>query len=727
MASGGTSSDCRSGACGENSCGYVYPQTEQRSEFSDDPYRWLEDPDAPDVCAWVEAQNKVTFLLLDSCPYRQRIKERLTEVYNYPKYSCTFRKGDRYFFYANNGLQPQSVLYVQDSLEGEERVLFDPNKLSEDGTKSLGVTAFSKKGDYFSYGISASGSDWQVIHILNVNTSEHLPETLNWIKFSSIAWLHDDSGFFYVRYPALNGKAEEKIGTEHTVSENAKVFFHKLNTEQEADVLVYEDPANPKWFLGVEVSLDGKLFFLTVYEGCKPANKLYYTRLTAEAFPPKQADLVKLSDTFDWEYQYLVNEGDLLYVKTNHEAPRNKIISIDLNSPEEAHWHDVIAEGEDVMHSVLCVNHNFLIVCYSHDVQDLLSLHRLRDGAFIQRIPLPDIGSVDDITGRVEDSEVFYSFSSFLYPTSIFHLEFPKNHANGDIKLSQTTFRLAKVPGIDPSYFSTQQVFYKSKDGTRVPMFVVAKKGLPLNGANPTLLYGYGGFNIAMTPSFNALRLVFMRHFGVAFALANIRGGSEYGEEWHQQALFGKKQNVFDDFEYAARYLIDNKYTSSDKLAILGGSNGGLLVGACMNQHPELYGCAVAQVGVMDMLRYHLFTCGHAWTTEYGCADVPEQRDYLLKYSPVHNVRGDVPYPALLLTTGDHDDRVVPLHSYKYIATVQQHVGSKPFQQRPLMIRVDVKAGHGGGKPTQKAIEEVADIYTFMANALHLTWEELPH
>ncbi|KAG7263651.1 hypothetical protein CRUP_037983 [Coryphaenoides rupestris] len=621
-----------------------------------DPYSWLEDPDSEKTQAFVNAQNQLTMPYLERCEVRNLFKERMTELYDYPKYSCPFKRGSRYFHFYNTGLQNQSVMYVQESLEAEPTVFLDPNTFSDDGTVALRGYAFSEDGEYLAYGTSDSGSDWVEMRFLRVEGAVPLDDRLHHVKFSCMSWTHDGKGLFYNSYPEQEGKSD---GTETSTNLNQKLYYHVLGTPQAQDCLCAEFLEQPKWMSGAEVSDDGRYVLLSIREGCDPVNRLWYCDL--QSTPQGITGLlpwVKLIDNFDAEYEYVTNEDTVFTFKTNLEAPRYRLINIDFS---------------------------FLFVCFLHDVKNVLKMYQLSSGEELRTFPL-DVGSVHSPMGAI-----------------IYHCDLTKD------PLQPHVFREVTVKGFDPSEYQTTQIFYPSKDGTEVPMFVVHKKGLQLDGSHPAFLYGYGGFNISITPSYSVSRLIFVRHLGGVLAVANIRGGGEYGETWHK-----------------AEYLVKEGYTSSSKLTINGGSNGGLLVAACVNQRPDLFGCAVAQVGVMDMLKFHKFTIGHAWTTDFGCSEIKEQFDWLIKYSPLHNIR--VPdgegaqYPSVLLLTGDHDDRVVPLHSLKYLATLQHVVGHSPHQTNPLFIHVDTKSGHGAGKPTSKVIQEVADTYAFIARCLNLSW-----
>eukprot|EP00897_Mesotaenium_endlicherianum_P010788 jgi/Mesen1/9738/ME000695S09056 len=720
-----------------------------------DPYRWLEDPDAEETQKFVASQNELTGAVLASCETREKFREKMTELYNYPKYGCPFKYGGRVFYFYNSGLQAQSVLYMQ--------VLLDPNALSADGTVALSAYAFSESGALLAYGLSASGSDWQSIRVMRVEAGggRQLDDELAWVKFSSIAWTHDERGFFYNRYPGLGlgttSTASSAMATLTDINLHQQLCYHVLGTPQSDDVLCWQDPENPQWMFGAEVSDDGQYLVVSISAGCDPVNRLYYVRLdelpggiagdawrrrpqeqtqqdaasaTAadgeEAAPPSPSPpllpLVKLVDNFEAQYSYVTNEGTSFTFHTNKDAPLYKLTRVDLREP--ATWTDVVPEAETgaVLEWVRCVNRNLLLTCYLHDVKHQLQL------------PL-DIGSVRASSGRKDDTEVFYSFASFLTPGTIFRCDVSDVNS-----LEPLVFREIKVEGFDASAFETRQVFVDSKDGTSVPMFVVARKGLQLDGSHPALLYGYGGFNISITPSFSVARVLFMRHYGGVVAIANIRGGGEYGDRWHKAGALGAKQNCFDDFQSCAEHLIRHGYTSPPRLTIEGGSNGGLLVAACINQRPDLFGCAVAHVGVMDMLRFHKFTIGHAWTTDYGCSDKPDEFQWLIRYSPLHNVRRpwedakevadptSVQYPATMVLTGDHDDRVVPLHSLKLVATLHHTLlhsveGESP-QTNPIIARIETKAGHGAGRPTKKIIDEVSDIYSFVAKVTGATWED---
>ncbi|KAM3861541.1 prolyl endopeptidase [Diretmus argenteus] len=705
---------------------FQYPQAYRDEAVVDDyhgqkipdPYSWLEDPDSEKTQAFVNAQNQLTLPFLECCEVRDLFKERMTELYDYPKYSCPFKRGSRYFHFYNTGLQNQSVMYVQESLDAVPTVFLDPNTFSEDGTVALRGYAFSEDGEYLAYGTSASGSDWVEIRFLRVEGAETLEDRLERVKFSCMSWTHDGKGLFYNSYPGQEGKSD---GTETSTNLHQKLYFHVLGTPQSQDCLCAEFPEHPKWMGGAEVSDDGRYVLLSIREGCDPVNRLWYCDLqtTTEGITGL-LPWVKLIDNFDAEYEYVTNEGTLFTFKTNLDAPRYRLINIDFASPAQSNWKELIPQHDkDVIVFATCTYNSYLFVCFLHDVKNVLKMYRLSSGEELRTFPL-DVGSVVGFTGRKRDSEIFYYFTSFLSPAIIYHCDLTKD------PLQPHVFREVTVKGFSPCDYQTTQIFYPSKDGTEIPMFIVHKKGLKMDGSHPAFLYGYGGFNISITPSYSVSRLIFVRHLGGVLAVANIRGGGEYGETWHKAGMLANKQNCFTDFQCAAEYLIKEAYTSPSKLTINGGSNGGLLVAACVNQRPELFGCAVAQVGVMDMLKFHKFTIGHAWTTDFGCSEVKEQFDWLIKYSPLHNIRipedDGVQYPSVLLLTGDHDDRVVPLHSLKYIATLQHIVGHSAKQTNPLFIHVDTKSGHGAGKPTSKVIQEVADTYAFIARCLNISW-----
>jgi len=663
-----------------------------------DPYRWLEDPDSPESRVWIEAQNRLTAAYLAEIPARSTIRERLTKLWNYPKYGTPFRKGRRYFFFKNDGLQNQSVLYKQASLTADPETLLDPNLLSEDGTVALSTMAVSDDGRLLAYGTSASGSDWEEFRVRDVAQGRDLSDYLKWIKFSGASWTNDGAGFFYSRYPEPADKALTDVNRFQ------RLYYHRLGTDQAQDLLVYERPDQPDWGMNAEVTDDGRYAVMHVWLGTDRRNRVYYLDLKDAKRPKVTGEVVRLLDDFDASYAFVGNDGPVFYFLTDLDAPRKRVIAIDTRHPERARWREIIPQGPDVLDGVQII-HDTFVANSMHDASSRLRLFA-HDGRFVKDLPLPTLGSIGGISGERKDDEMFYAFTSFLYPTTIFRYDF---------KSGVTSVFKAPAIDFDPSGYETKQVFYTSKDGTRVPMFITHQKGLHLDGSNPTYLYGYGGFNISLTPSFSVSMLVWLQMGGV-YAVPNLRGGGEYGEEWHQAGMHDRKQNVFDDFIAAAEYLIAQGYTSPSKLAIAGASNGGLLVGAAITQRPELFGAALPAVGVMDMLRFHKFTIGWAWVTDYGSADSAAQFPYLYKYSPLHNIRAGTRYPATLVTTADHDDRVVPGHSFKFTAALQ----AAQAGPQPVLIEIETKAGHGAGKPTSKLIEEQADRMAFLVKNLGL-------
>jgi len=665
-----------------------------------DPYRWLEDVDSPETHAWVEAENRVTFAYLEQIPERERIRKRLTALWDYPKYGAPFKKGGRYFFFKNSGLQNQAVLYTQRSLTAAPEVLLDPNALSADGTVALSILAFAEDGRMMVYGTSGSGSDWQEFRVRDVTTKQDKSDHLKWIKFSGAAWTHDGAGFFYSRYPEPAAGVDPLLDVNH----NQKVYYHKLGTDQSADRLIYERPDHPDWGFGVEVSADGRYAVYTVWLGTDRRNRIYYQDLGAPNAPKLDAPVVRLLDAFDASYGFVGNNGPVFFFQTDNAAPRSRIVAVDTRNPDARSWRELVPQAADPIEGSQIV-HNTFVIRYLHDAASVLRLFAL-DGRPAGDVKLPTLGSIASVTGEPKDDEMFYAFTSFLYPTTIFRHDF---------KTGQSSVFKAPEISFDASSYETVQVFYRSKDGTRAPLFLTYKKGLKRDGQNATYLYAYGGFNVNMTPGFSIGVLAWLEMGGV-YAQAVLRGGSEYGEEWHQAGMLERKQNVFDDFIAAAEYLIAEGYTSPPKLAIGGGSNGGLLIGAVLNQRPELFGAALPAVGVMDMLRFHKFTIGWAWVTEYGSADSVAQFPALYRYSPIHNMKPGTKYPPTLVTTADHDDRVVPGHSFKYAATLQ----ATQAGPAPVLIRIETKAGHGAGKPTAKIIEEQTDRWAFLVHNLRM-------
>jgi prolyl oligopeptidase len=661
-----------------------------------DPYRWLEDDTSAETAAWVEAQNKVTFAYLDRIPYRAQLTKRLSALYNYAKYSSPTRKGEYYFFSKNDGLQNQSVLYIQKGLNGTPDVLIDPNTWSEDGTFRLMGYAASKDGRLLTYGVSRSGSDWQEYRVLDLGTRKLLDDKVDWVKVSSIAWR--GNGFYYSRYPApAKGKELSSINEDHMV------YYHRIGTPQSADELVFRDAKNPQRFHTLTTTEDERFAVLDVSDRGtgKQGNAVFVQDLSKPGSP-----FTPLIPTIgDDTYNVLESVRGELLVFTDNNAPNGRVVRIDPANPAPANWKVILAEKPDTIDSI-AVAGGKVIATYMKDVASKAYVHNL-EGAFENEVELPGLGSASGFGGNMDDTSLFYTFSSFNYPTSIFRYEVAARKSS--------LFRAPTIPGLDVNQYETRQVFFTSKDGARVPMFLVHRKGLALDGNNPTLMYGYGGFNIATTPGFNSLRMALLEQ-GFVYASVNMRGGSEYGEAWHDAGTKLKKQNVFDDFISAAEWLVANKYTNPAKLAAQGGSNGGLLVGAVINQRPDLFRVAIPQVGVMDMLRFHKFTIGWNWIADYGSSDNAEEFQALRAYSPLHNIKTGQKYPATLITTADHDDRVVPAHSFKYAATLQKAAS----HDNPALIRIDTKSGHGASNVT-KQIEATADIYAFVMYNLGVT------
>ena len=679
------------------SCGHErlqYPEARRCDQVDDyfgvkvpDPYRWLENDTSQETEAWVKAENKVTFGYLEKIPYREKIRKRLEELWNYPKVSTPWKEGGYYFFAKNDGLQNQSVYYMMKHLGEEPKVILDPNKFSKDGTVALSNFSVSRDGKYLGYGISRAGSDWQEFFVKDIATGKDLPDHLQWIKFSGLSWYGD--GFFYSRFrqPA---KGQELVAANRY----NKVYFHVAGTPQQQDKLVYEDPAHPDWSFYPWVTRDQRFLTLTVTESTS-GNALYIKDLQK-----KNAPFVRLVENFDHDYRVVGHYGGGILILTNDGAPRYRLIVVQDDHPSLKYATEIIPENAKEVLQGVTLGGGRLIAQYMKDAHSVLRVYE-PDGTFLHEVSLPGIGSVGGFSGRPEDTTAFYSFTSFTFPSVVYQYDIAANK-------SKVWFK----PDIDFNFddYVTRQVFYPGKDSTLIPMFIVHRRDLVMNGKNPTLLYGYGGFNISLTPSFSVSRLVWLENGGV-YAMANMRGGGEYGEAWHEAGTKMHKQNVFDDFIAAAEYLIKKKYTSPQYLAIQGGSNGGLLIGAVVNQRPELFRVAIPAVGVMDMLRYHKFTIGRYWASDYGTSeDSKEMFEYLYHYSPLHNIRPGKDYPAMLILTADHDDRVVPAHSFKYAATLQYTYKGK----NPILIRIETRAGHGGGKPVSMRIEEAADIYSFI-------------
>lgn len=657
-----------------------------------DPYRWLEDADDRQVKAWTEAQNQLTREYLDQIPALEKIKARLTELWNFPRCEVIHKAGGNYFFTRNDGLQNQAVLYAFDSLQGDPRLLLDPNTLSDDGTVALMEQFYSKDGKTLAYTLAASGSDWQEIHLLDTASGEKLPDVLKWCKFPALAWKPDKSGFFYNRLP--------KPGSVPVEDQNhyVKVYFHKLGDSQANDKLIFENPADKSLRFYPYATQSGDYLFLFTMRGTDRRNGIYLRPMDSEG------DFQQLVEDGEAKFMYIGNDGAAFYFHTNLDAPRGRVIAIDIDDPERDNWREIISQGEDAIEQVAMVDEHFVLFM-KHDAHSKISIHK-KDGSHLRDIPLLTMGTAAYLAGGRNDQELFFSFESFLYPLTILRYDFE----------TEKFAPFQETPlAFDADDYESTQSFYPSKDGTQIPVFLTHRKGLKLNGNNPAILYGYGGFTLSQTPFFNVWNLVWLEMGGV-FALANIRGGDEYGEEWHRQGMLENKQNVFDDFIAGAEWLIENKYTRREKLAIEGRSNGGLLTSACMVQRPDLFGAVLCWVPVTDMLRYHKFTVGHFWTVEWGNAEKnAADFEYLYAYSPQHNVR-EIDYPPIIVPTADTDDRVVPAHSKKFIAEIQ----AKNTSTNPMLLRVDTKAGHKMGKPTYKLIDEHADVLAFASKTLDI-------
>ncbi|MEL7419573.1 MAG: prolyl oligopeptidase family serine peptidase [Cyanobacteria bacterium J06555_3] len=676
----------------------IYPDTKRVAQSDNyhglevkDPYRWLEDPDSDATKQWVQAQNEVTNGYLATIPARDRLKQRLTQLWDYEKYGIPFRRGDRYFYFKNDGLQNQSVLYTLKSLDEEGAVLLDPNTLSADGTVALAGLSISDDGQWLAYGLSTAGSDWVEYRVREISTGKDTADHLQWIKFSGASWTKDHQGFYYSRYDEPNEQTKLE-----DVNYYQKLYYHRLGTDQAEDTLIYHRPDQKEWGFSGGVTEDGKYLIISVWLGTDSKNLVFYQNLEQP-----DSKVIELINEFTASYGVIDNDGDTLWVQTDLEAPRGKVIAINLNQPEPSNWQEIIPEAPETLESVGLLNNQF-VADYLQDARSQIKIFSL-DGSLVREVELPGIGSAGGFGGKRHDTETFYTFTSFTTPPTIYRYD-----------MTTGTSKLFRRPQIDfnPEDYQTEQVFYPSQDGTKIPMFITYKKGIELDGNNPTYLYAYGGFNISLTPSFSISNVVWLEMGGI-YAVPNLRGGGEYGEAWHQAGMKDQKQNVFDDFIAAGEWLIAQKYTSKSKLAIAGGSNGGLLVGACMTQRPDLFAAAIPAVGVLDMLRFHKFTIGWAWCAEYGSPDDAADFKTLYAYSPLHNLKEGTAYPATMITTADHDDRVVPAHSFKFAAALQAaHTGDNP-----VLIRIETKAGHGAGKPTSKIIEEAADKWGFlMAN-----------
>jgi prolyl oligopeptidase len=661
-----------------------------------DPYRWLEDDvrKSAEVKAWVEDQNKITNKYLDGIPQRKGIEQQITDLWNYEKYTAPSKIAGRYFYRKNDGLQNQSVLYSIDRLDGPPRELIDPNKWSKDGTIALSGTAVSPDARYLAYGVSEAGSDWVTWKVLDVETAKPLTDEIKWVKFSGASWTADGKGFFYSRYD------EPKSGEAfQSVNLNQKVFYHRVGTPQTEDVLVYKRPDHPDWGFMATATDDGRYLVITTWQGTDDRYRITYRDLAEPLAMP-----IDLIDHFENDYTFIDNEGPVFYFRTDLKAPNGRVIAIDVRKPDREHWKEIIPQAKETLESVNMVG-NQLVANYLKDAHTLVKLYS-PDGAFLKELELPGIGSASGFGGKRTDTETFFVFSSYATPPSIYRYDLVAGKA--------ALHRAAKVK-FKPEDYEVKQVFYPSKDGTKVPLFITLKKGTKLDGKNPTLLYGYGGFNISLTPGFSVSVAAWLEMGGV-YAVANLRGGGEYGKDWHENGRKQKKQNVFDDFIAAAEYLIKEKYTSPQRLAVKGGSNGGLLVGAVMTQRPDLFGACLPHVGVMDMLRFHKFTAGRFWVDDYGSPDKEEDFKALFAYSPYHNLKRGTKYPPTMVITADTDDRVVPGHSFKFAAQLQYCQSG----DAPVLARIETRAGHGAGKPTKKIIEELADEYAFLVKNLQM-------
>ncbi|MBK8848106.1 MAG: S9 family peptidase [Bacteroidetes bacterium] len=670
-----------------------YPLTKKEDIVEDhfgtkvaDPYRWLENDTTAETADWVKEQNTVTFDYLSKIPFRNKLKSRITDLINYPKFGSPWRAGEYYFYSKNDGLQNQSVMYYQKGIDAEPVEFLNPNTMSKDGTVTAGMAGFNKKKDKVTVSVQRSGSDWQELYVMDVATKTKLKDSIAWAKFTGATWQGD--GFYYCRYDApVKGKEFSNKNEYH------KIYYHKLGDDQSKDQLIYEDKNNPQRYYGMGITEDERFLLLSISQGTDNFDMWYKDTKDAS-----QKDFKPLFTGFNQKSNVVDNDGDMLIVQTNVDASRYKIVLVDPKNPGKENWKTLVPETKDVIDGVGTAGKK-LFITYLKDGCNKVFQYDYK-GKLEREIQLPGLGSAGGFGGNFDDKEIFYTYTSFIYPPTIFRYDI----ASGKSEV----FRKSELK-FNPEEYTSEQLFAKSKDGTMVPLFVTYKKGLNRDGMNPTLLYAYGGFSVSLGPSFSASRMAFLEQGGV-YAMALLRGGGEYGEEWHKAGMLKNKQNVFDDFISCAEHLISNKFTSPSKLAIQGGSNGGLLIGACTNQRPDLFAVAIPQVGVMDMLRYHKFTVGWGWIDEYGNPDSASYFKYIYDYSPLHNIKTGASYPAVMITTADHDDRVVPAHSFKYAATLQDtYKGSNP-----TLIRIDVKAGHGGGKPLSKTIEEITDIYSFI-------------
>jgi len=687
-----------------------YPETRRVEQIDTyhgvevpDPYRWLEtDPrNSPEVAAWIEAENKLTRGYLDAIASRESIHRRLTDLWNYERYSTPSQTAGRYFFYKNDGLQNQAVLYVAESYDSEGRILLDPNTWSKDGTVALGIAKVSEDGRYLAHGRREAGSDWSTIYVLEIETGQPLEETLRWTRFGNIVWNAEGSGFYYARYPEPEeGKEFQSLAT------NQKIYFHRLHTPQEQDLLVYERTDHPEWSFSLTRTDDNRYLMLSIHRSTDPQNQVLLRRVDA----PIDGEWTPLIDDFQNEFSFVGNEGDKLFFMTDLDAPTKRVVAMNADQPSREGLAEIVPRGEATLENIQLLSGKFVAV-YLKDVVSQVRVFAL-DGSPLRDVELPGVGWAHGFGGRQTDTETFYAFTSYATPTSIYRY---------DVVTGESTKIRSPQIDFDPAKYEVRQAFYQSKDGTRIPILVTHRRDIQRDGQRPTLLYGYGGFSISLSPYFSVAYAAWMQMGGVV-AIPNLRGGGEYGEAWHLAGKKLKKQNVFDDFIAAAEWLTAEGYTSPKKLAIMGGSNGGLLVGAVMTQRPELFGACLPAVGVMDMLRYHQFTAGHFWRDEYGTVDDPEEFRALLAYSPYHNLRPDQNYPATMVMTADTDDRVVPLHSFKFAAALQ-HAQEGPV---PVLLRVETRAGHGRGTPVTKQIDAAADRWAFLWKSLGMSESGIP-
>ena len=683
----------------QNTAPLKYPQTKTVDVTDNyhgieiaDPYRWLEDTESEETAKWVEAQNELTEAYLGALPQRESMRSRLTKLWNYERYSIPSRRGQRYFFSHNDGLQNQSVLYTAKSLDAKKQVLIDPNTLSEDGTVALAGTRLTRDGTLVAYALADGGSDWRTWKVRDVETGTDLTDEVHWVKFSSVAWLPDNSGFFYSRYSEPDD-GSELIGT----NENQRMYFHRIGTEQSEDELIIERPDHPKWGFSPHVTDDGRFLVVGNWKGSEPKSQVFYKDLEDPDSPVKP-----LITGFDSEYEFIASLDTRMFFLTDFEAPRRRVVEVNLEHPERSNWKEVIQETEDVIASVTLFGDVFYVASL-RDARSRVTRHRI-NGSLIDEFQLPGVGTVGGFAGYQDAQETFFSFTNYVTPGAIYRVELNDTPETAKGQL----WRQSEIE-LDLDEFLTEQIFCTSKDGTRVPIIITRRKDTKLDGKNQTLLYAYGGFNISLTPSFSPANAAWVDAGGI-YAVANLRGGGEYGREWHEAGMRLGKQNVFDDFIAAAECLIESGYTTNSRLGIRGGSNGGLLVGAVMTQRPDLFGACLPAVGVMDMLRYQKFTIGWAWVTEFGSSDEADQIKNLLSYSPLHNLKQGTCYPPTMITTADRDDRVVPGHSFKFAAAIQ----AAQACENPTLIRIETRAGHGAGTPVSKRIDEYADLWSFL-------------